>query len=101
MSQDKSSPKRKKIVETLTRNIIDGKFSPGEKVDSIRNISKQFGVSASVAHEAMKELANKMLVESGGTSGFYVSENVPVLTSKKNRKSTTHYFKWNLKKCDF
>lgn len=90
MSQDKSSPKRKKIVETLTRNIIDGKFSPGEKVDSIRNISKQFGVSASVAHEAMKELANKMLVESGGTSGFYVSENVPVLTSKKNRKSTTN-----------
>lgn len=61
------------LAEKLERNILDGVLSTGDKLLSVRALSKEQGVSLSTAFKAYTELEIKGLIEARPKSGYFVS----------------------------
>ena len=62
-----------KILETLTSDIIEGSYLPGEKLH-IKALKERYEVGTSPLREALSQLIAKDLVVSENQRGFYVSE---------------------------
>ncbi len=61
-----------KVIERLKEEIATGKLSPGDKIQSIREICSSCGVSSTVALRVFRELAEQGLVEKHDGEGYYV-----------------------------
>ena len=61
------------LAEQLTMQINEGYFQPGDKLPSIRQMSKTHKVSISTVQEAYRLLESHYLVEVRLKSGYYVS----------------------------
>ncbi|MCU7552885.1 PLP-dependent aminotransferase family protein [Chitinophagaceae bacterium LB-8] len=61
------------LAEKLQKNILDGVLKTGEKLLSVRALSKEQGVSLSTAFNAYTQLEIKGLIEARPKSGYYVS----------------------------
>ncbi len=72
-----SETKRKKVVKEIIKNIYNGVLSPGARLATIRSMSSAFGTSLSVVQKALYELSADGFVECCGSSGYYVSQNIP------------------------
>jgi GntR family transcriptional repressor for pyruvate dehydrogenase complex len=72
---------RERLSEQVARHIqqliLDGKISEGERLPSDRDLSKKFGVSRTVAREAIALLQDRGLVRVISGSGTYVSSVDP------------------------
>lgn len=64
------------IVNQLKAAILSGRFKPGERMPSERELTEQFRVSRVVVREAVRELEIKGLVKilQGQTGGAYVTD---------------------------
>lgn len=64
------------IVSQLKAAILTGRFKPGERMPSERELTEQFRVSRVVVREALRELEIKGLVKilQGQTGGAYVTD---------------------------
>ncbi|MDX2301988.1 MAG: PLP-dependent aminotransferase family protein [Microscillaceae bacterium] len=60
------------ISATLEESILQKNFQIGDKLPSVRLLSKQYGVSASTIFQAYYRLEAKGLVEARPKSGYYV-----------------------------
>lgn len=60
------------ISNIITEMIQQGTFRPGERIPSVRQMSKQQRVSISTVLKAYLELENQGLIESRPQSGYYV-----------------------------
>ncbi|MEW9673447.1 FadR/GntR family transcriptional regulator [Ammoniphilus sp. 3BR4] len=60
------------ITEELQRIIESGLIKPGEKMDTIENLAKQYYVSRSTIREALSHLKAMRLIESRQGGGIYV-----------------------------
>ncbi|WP_229206777.1 aminotransferase-like domain-containing protein [Dyadobacter crusticola] len=61
------------LAEKLESNILSGALKIGDKLPSVRALSKEQGVSLSTAFKAYTQLEIKGLIEARPKSGFYVS----------------------------
>lgn len=61
-----------RIARTIEQSIENGSFQVGDKLDSVRMLSKKRGVSMSTVYNAYYELEAKGLIESRPRSGYYV-----------------------------
>jgi len=61
-----------KIASSITKLIQEGTYRPGERVPSVRQMSKQQDVSISTVLQAYLELENKGLIEARPQSGYFV-----------------------------
>ncbi|MEI6946479.1 PLP-dependent aminotransferase family protein [Paraflavisolibacter sp. H34] len=61
------------LAEKLQKNIMDGVLKTGEKLLSVRALSREQGVSLSTAFNAYTQLETKGLIEARPKSGYYVS----------------------------
>ena len=61
------------ILDTLTNDILQGLFLPGEKLQ-IKTLKERYNVGTSPLREALSQLIVKDLVISENQKGFYVSE---------------------------
>lgn len=62
-----------KVVESITEGIISGRLSPGQRLDSERELADQFGVSRTVIREAVRSLIAQGLVETQSGRGIQVA----------------------------
>ncbi|MBC7915343.1 MAG: PLP-dependent aminotransferase family protein [Pyrinomonadaceae bacterium] len=60
------------IAEKLEKNISQGVLKTGDKLISIRTLSKEQGISISTAFKAYSQLEMRGLIESRPKSGYYV-----------------------------
>jgi len=60
------------IYKAIEKQIAVGKLKAGERIQSIRNIARQFSSSLSVVQVALKNLENDSLIESKHGSGTFV-----------------------------
>jgi DNA-binding transcriptional MocR family regulator len=65
-------PLYEKVANDIARMIEHATFRPGERVPSIRNVSRQMGVSITTAMEAYRLLEDRDLIEARPQSGYYV-----------------------------
>src|ERR1051326_4030925 len=60
------------IAETFTRQAATGVLRPGDRVPSLRKLSREQGVSLSTAVQAYLWLENRGYLEARPQSGFYI-----------------------------
>jgi len=60
------------IASRITKLVQEGTYRPGERIPSVRNMSKQQNVSISTVLQAYLVLENKGLIEARPQSGYYV-----------------------------
>src|SRR5947209_16728761 len=61
-----------RIAETFTRQVATGVLRPGDRVPSLRKLSREQDVSLSTALQAYLWLENRGYLEARPQSGFYV-----------------------------
>jgi GntR family transcriptional regulator of arabinose operon len=72
--------KVQQVNRYLQRSIYNGKWAPGEKIPSERDLCTRLNASHQVVREAMIQLANEGLVSRKQGSGTYVAEQVKKAT---------------------
>lgn len=62
----------RQVIDLVTNNIDSGTLGPGDRLPSLRRMSKQIGVSIPTVRQAYIELERQRRVQSRPQSGFYV-----------------------------
>lgn len=70
----KKEPLYLKIANVMEEQITSGTLKLGDKLPSIRNIRKIYGVSINTAKQTFLELESKSLIEPRARSGYFVSK---------------------------
>ncbi len=65
------------IVDKIAELVDNGTYKPGDRVPSIRELSRQSGVSINTVKVAYEHLEDCCLIEARPQSGYYVSARLP------------------------
>ncbi len=76
-SAEPHAPKYRQVFEILTGDILSGKYRPGQKFPSEAALVQQFRTSRITIGRALRELAQRGLVERIAGSGTYVRQPHP------------------------
>ncbi|WP_419778408.1 PLP-dependent aminotransferase family protein [Maridesulfovibrio sp.] len=83
----------KKVEQELSKHIEAGDLVPGDKLPSLRQMSKTLKVSISTVSHAYEELEKRGLIESRPRSGYYVRSEfrtIPTPQIKTTQKLEPH-----------
>ena len=92
---DKGRPLNVQICEILCTAIVRGKFSPGDKVPSVRYIATAACVNPNTVQRALEELERQGVLCSVRGSGRFVSEDISFAKESFDRlcrNRTAEYF---------
>ena len=71
------------ILERIRLDIISGKYAPGEKLPSVRELAAQAAVNPNTMQRAFTELERTGLVYSKRTSGRFITEDHTMIEQLK------------------
>lgn len=71
------SPKYRRVFESLSSDILEGKYAPGQKLPGEAALVKRFGTSRITVGRAVRDLRERGLVERIAGSGTYVKAARP------------------------
>lgn len=74
-----SAPLYHRIAAQIEAGIAAGALAVGMRLPSVRQLSRQHGVSMSTALQVYRHLENRGIVQARPKSGYYVAPRVPVL----------------------
>ena len=77
------------LMDTLKRRIITGRYLPGEKLPSVRELAAEAGINPNTVQRAFQELEREGLIYTQRTNGKYVTENADELKSAKEELAKT------------
>ncbi len=77
------------LMDTLKRRIITGRYLPGEKLPSVRELAAEAGINPNTVQRAFQELEREGLIYTQRTNGKYVTENADELKSVKEELAKT------------
>ncbi len=72
-------PLYEEVAEKITFLVENGTFKPGERVPSLRSLSRQMQVSINTVKEAYGYLEDRRLIEARPQSGYYVCPRLPAI----------------------
>lgn len=75
-SPPKGSFLYERIVADIAHRIDTGSLRPGDRLPSVRQFSRQHGVSISTVMQAYRNLEDRLLIEARPQSGFYVRTRI-------------------------
>jgi DNA-binding transcriptional MocR family regulator len=78
----------RQLADRIANQIAEGLLIPGDKLNSVRALSKQMGISMSTVFQAYCELEMLGLIEARPKSGYYVKSKRRLTTSSS--KSTNN-----------
>ncbi len=71
------------IVERIQLEIISGKYAPGERLPSVRELANEAAVNPNTMQKAFQELERMNLVYSQRTSGRFITEDTAMIKDLK------------------
>lgn len=80
---DSDRPIFLQIVERIQMDIISGKYAPGDKLPSVRDLAGEAAVNPNTMQKAFAELERTGLVYSMRTSGRYITEDTTMIEELK------------------
>ena len=91
------------IIEIIQLEIISGKYRPGDKLPSVRNLASEAAVNHNTMQKALSELERSGLVYSQRTRGRFITEDVKMIEELKSSlaKEKIHEFLENMQKLGF
>ena len=72
------------LQEVIKRNIVSGKYAPGEKLAAVRDLAIEASVNPNTMQRALAELERDGLVHAQRTSGRFVTDDTEVIKKMKN-----------------
>ena len=72
------------IVERIEMDIISGKYKPGDKLPSVRDLAAEASVNPNTMQKALSELERIGLVHSRRTSGRFITEDTSMIDELKS-----------------
>ncbi len=73
------------LVEQVTLAVISGRFAPGERLPSVRDLAAQAGVNPNTMQRALGRLEEQGLVYTQRTAGRFITEDVTVIKEAKEQ----------------
>ncbi len=67
------------VAERIKHSILSGEYSPGEQIPSVRQLALEAAVNPNTVQHSFSYLEYLGLIESHGTLGRFVTENVGVI----------------------
>ena len=71
------------IVERIQMHIISGKYKPGDKLPSVRELAAEAAVNPNTMQKAFSELERTGLVYSQRTTGRFITEDTTLIYELK------------------
>ena len=71
------------IVERIQMDIISGKYKPGDKLPSVRDLASEASVNPNTMQMAFSELERTGLVYSQRTTGRFITEDTVMIDELK------------------
>ena len=75
------------LVEILRTDILSGKYKPGDKLSTVRDLAQEAAVNPNTMQKAMTELERMGLVYTERTSGRFVTRNEELIERLKNEQA--------------
>lgn len=72
------------IIEIMQISIVSGKYSPGDRLPSVRELATEAAVNPNTMQKALQELERSGLVYSKRTSGRFITEDLSVIEQVKD-----------------
>ena len=72
---DSSRPIYLQIIERVQMDIITGRYQPGDKLPSVRDLAQEAAVNPNTMQKALSELERSGLIYSQRTSGRFITED--------------------------
>ena len=86
---DSSRPIYAQIIEKVSFYIVSGKYQPGDKLPSVRDLATQAGVNPNTMQKALSELERENLVHSARTSGRFITEDKDMIEKMREELAST------------
>ena len=85
---DSGRPVDAQIIERLQLDIITGRYKPGEKLPSVRELASEAAVNPNTMQKALSELEQSGLLYTQRTSGRFITEDTELIHRLKNDLAT-------------
>ena len=82
---DSDRPIYTQILEVIQYQIVAGRYQPGERLPSVRDLASEAGVNPNTKQRAFAELERNGLVMAQRTSGRVVTENMEMISEVRNK----------------
>ena len=80
---DSSRPIYLQIIERVQMDIITGRYQPGDKLPSVRDLAQEVAVNPNTMQKALSELERSVLIYSQRTSGRFITEDKELIHQMK------------------
>lgn len=80
---DSSRPIYLQIIERVQMDIITGRYQPGDKLPSVRDVAQEAAVNPNTMQKALSELERSGLIYSQRTSGRFITEDKELIHQMK------------------
>ena len=82
---DRERPIYVQIAERIKNRVLSGRYKPGEKLPSVRDLAMEMSVNPNTVQRAMAELEREGVLFSKRTVGRYISEDEELLGRFRQR----------------
>lgn len=84
---DSDRPIFVQIVERIQMEILSGKYQPGDKLPSVRDLAMEAAVNPNTMQKALSELERSGLVYTQRTSGRFITEDENMIHQLKKERA--------------
>lgn len=83
---DNNMPIYLQLMDRIQRDIISGRYGPGDKLPSVRELAVEAAVNPNTMQKALSELERRGLVYSQRTSGRFITEDEELIKELKKEQ---------------
>ena len=80
---DSSRPISLQLIERVQMDVITGRYQPGDKLPSVRDLAQEAAVNPNTMQKALSELERSGLIYSQRTSGRFITEDKELIHQMK------------------
>lgn len=82
---DNNMPIYIQLIDRLQSQILSGKLSPGEKLDSVRGLADLYQVNPNTVQRSLADLESSGLIVSKRAVGKFVTEDVRLISAVREK----------------
>ena len=84
---DSDRPIFQQIIDKIQTDILSGRYAPGDKLPSVRELAMMAAVNPNTMQKALAELERAGLVYTQRTSGRFITEDAGMIELLKERRA--------------
>ena len=74
------------IADSISEKVMEGKYPPGEKIPSVRDLASEMGVNPNTVMRTYSELQTRGIIDNKRGVGYYVSSEAVAIIHQWKRQ---------------